>query len=397
MLSRRAFLRSSTLLALTPTVPAFLDLTARAARPERDGRVLVVIQLDGGNDGINTVVPYADEGYARYRRHLRLPRERLVRINDRVGFHPALRDMGRLLDSHRLAVVQGVSYPNPSRSHARSMAIWQTARFDAEEHRSYGWLGRALGAENRGMRASLSAFFIGTRAVPTAVQGRGSVPMVLTGFQDLRIPSVLSSRRAVAGPEVRDDLLAFTRRTLLEGYETADRLSQVSQASTREGVYPQSQLAEQLQLIARLLKAGAGARVFYTLQAGYDTHETQLPTHANILEDLASSLRAFLDDLAAARIADRVTVLCFSEFGRRVAENASAGTDHGTAGPVFLAGPAVRSGLVGESPSLLDLEDGDLRMRIDFRRVYATVLEDWLRLPARAALAGAFERLPLFR
>ena len=151
--------------------------------------------------------------------------------------------------------------------------------------------------------------------------------------------------------------------------------------------------------MARLLKAGFGARVYYTLHTGYDTHAAQLGTHQRLLAELAGAVKAFLDDLVAARLGDRVAVLMFSEFGRTVAENGSGGTDHGTSGPVLLAGPRVRAGLVGSTPSLLDLDPkhGDLRTSLDFRRVYATVLEDWLGMPARAALGGAFERLPLFR
>ncbi len=160
--------------------------------------------------------------------------------------------------------------------------------------------------------------------------------------------------------------------------------------------YPDSELARRLGLTARLIKAGLGTRVYYLEQGGYDTHGQQLPRHAVLLEELSASLRAFLDDLAASRLADRVVVLVFSEFGRRVAENGSIGTDHGTAGPVLLAGPCVRPGLHGAYPSLMDLADGDLKMTVDFRRVYATVLESWLGLPAKGALGGTFEPLPLF-
>src|SRR5262249_14977763 len=160
--------------------------------------------------------------------------------------------------------------------------------------------------------------------------------------------------------------------------------------------YPPTALARRLQLVAGLLKAGLGARVFYTLQPGYDTHAAQLPTHERLLAELGGALRAFLDDLAAAKLAERGLGLAFSEVGRRVAENGS-GTDHGTAGPVFLAGPGVKPGLVGATPSLTDLEDGDLKVGLDFRRVYAAVLQDWLALPVGPALGGNFEPLPLFR
>ena len=167
--------------------------------------------------------------------------------------------------------------------------------------------------------------------------------------------------------------------------------------SKKNGLYPETGLARKLALVAQLLKGGFAARVYYTSQSGYDTHAGQAPMHASLLSELSGALLAFLDDLRRAKLADRVSVLCFSEFGRRVAENGSGGTDHGTAAPVILAGPAVKSGLVGATPSLSDLEDGDIKMAIDFRRVYASVLEAWLGVPSRAALGGTFEPLSLFR
>jgi uncharacterized protein (DUF1501 family) len=192
-------------------------------------------------------------------------------------------------------------------------------------------------------------------------------------------------------------LAAFVRRSTLDAYATSERMAAVLRAEDKGASYPATALAGRLRVIARLLKGGVGTRVFYTAQGSYDTHYTQLQLHANLLFELSGALKAFLDDLAAARLADRVLVLCFSEFGRRAAENGSQGTDHGTAGPVFLAGPGVRAGLVGEAPKLLDLQDGDLKMSVDFRRVYATVLEDWLGLPGKPALGADFGKLPLLR
>jgi uncharacterized protein (DUF1501 family) len=405
MLSRRDFLRSSTLLALAPAVPGFLAQTARAARPEPDARVLVVLDLAGGNDGINTVVPFADEGYAKHRKALRLAKDRLVKVNDRVGLHPALGDLGKLLEDGRLAIVQGVGYPDPDGSHDESATVWQTARFTAEEQQEgHGWLGRALGEADRPSPGGPASFSIGTGPLPIALRGRGSVASALDNLEDYAAPAPESLRRAITGRESRDDLTAYVRRSLLHGYLTADSLAEAGPGRQAGVVYPQTELARRLGLVARVIRAGLGTRVFYVTQAatgatpgGYDTHASQLPTHALLLGELAGALRAFLDDLAAARVADRVAVLVFSEFGRRVAENGAAGTDHGTAGPVFLAGPGVRAGLVGQTPRLLDLDEhGNLKMGIDFRRVYATVLEDWLGLPARGALGGAFEKLPLF-
>jgi uncharacterized protein (DUF1501 family) len=403
MLTRRDFLKRSFLLALAPTVPGFLARTAWAAETQRDGRVLVVLELSGGNDGINTVVPFKDEGYAKHRQALRLPKDSLVKINDEVGLHPAMTAAGQLLESQRLAIVQGVGYRNPSRSHADSMAIWQTARLEVVrnelspgEASGFGWLGQALDEAPRPYIGAPASVFLSGQSVPVALRGRRSMASALPQLEDFAAPPEGPVRKVLAGPEPADDLTAFVRRSLLDGYMTADWLKEVGRSRDTGVTYPPTLLARHLQLIARLLKSGLGAPVFYAVQGGYDTHAGQLLTHASLLGELSAALKAFLDDLAAAGIAERVVVLGFSEFGRRVAENGSAGTDHGTAGPVFLAGPRVKAGLIGKTPSLLDLEDGDLKMGIDFRRVYASVLEDWLGLPAKAALAGTFEHLSLF-
>jgi uncharacterized protein (DUF1501 family) len=419
MFSRRDFLRAglrgSTLVALAPTVPGFLAQSARAARPVRDGRVLVVVQLDGGNDGINTLVPFKDEGYAKYRNVLRLPADRLLKVSKEVGLHPAMGDAAKLLEDGRLAIVQGVGYPNPSRSHFRSMTIWHSARVDlprfkqdqvADEDRAvYGWIGLALDGTRGPADGSPAAAFVGDGALPLALRSHRSVASALTRPEDSVLALAGGTRPAAPGPDPGpgpggDDLAAFVRRSTLDAYATSERMAQVLRV--KDGArYPATALAGRLRVIARLLKGGVGTRVFYTAQrlgsVGYDTHYAQLPTHARLLAELSGALKAFLDDLAASRLAERVAVLCFSEFGRRVEENGSQGTDHGTAGPVFVAGPRVRAGLVGEAPRLLDLENGDLKMRVDFRRVYATMLEQWLGLPAKAALGSDFEPLPLFR
>jgi uncharacterized protein (DUF1501 family) len=398
MLSRRAFLKSSTLMALAPTVPGFLVQTARAARPERDGRILVVVQLDGGNDGINTVVPFADDGYAKHRKLLRLPTPQLIKVSDQVGLHPSMTGAGKLLESRRLAIVQGVGYPNPNRSHFESMAIWHTARFDPDERNGLGWLGRALDGRERRDVSNPDSVFVGGAQLPAALRGRKCVASALTRPEDFVLAPEVKAKPG-SGAAAQDDLAAFVRRATLDAYTTADRMAEVIRAKDDGAGYPATELARELRLMARLIKTDLGTRVYYTRQSGYDTHSAQLGTHAALLGELAGAMQAFLDDLAAARLADRVVVLTFSEFGRTVQENGSAGTDHGTAGPVLVAGPSVKPGLVGRAPSLLELDakHGDLKMGLDFRRVYATVLEDWLGLPARTALGGTFERLPLFR
>src|SRR5579884_1984684 len=353
MATRRDFLKGATLLALAPTVPAFLARTARAARPDRDGRILVVIQLDGGNDGINTLVPFKDPGYAKHRQRLQLPTGQLVKVTDAVGLHPAMTDAGKLLETGRLAIVQGVGYPNPNRSHFESMAIWHTARLAAEDRTDYGWLGRALDARPAG--GGPDAVFVGGGGLPAALRGRRSIASAMTRPEDFLLDPVARPKPTGAA-DPADDLAAFVRRSALDAYATADRMAAVAAAGDAGARYPTTELAAQLRLMARLIKGGAGARVFYARQTGYDTHSGQLGVHAGLLGELAGAVRAFLDDLAAAKVAERVVVLCFSEFGRTVQENASAGTDHGTSGPVLLAGPGVRAGLVGPTPSLTDLD-----------------------------------------
>jgi uncharacterized protein (DUF1501 family) len=397
--SRRDFLKRASLVALAPTVPAFLARTARAAVPDKDGRVLVVIQLDGGNDGLNTVVPFADEGYAKCRRALRLPKEQLVKVNDSVGLHPAMGDAGKLLEGGRLAILQAVGYPNPNRSHFESMAIWHTARFDPEERGGLGWIGRGLDGDRPPAGGAPGAVFVGGGQLPAALRGRRSVASGRTRPEDFVLAPEAKPGPAGLGPEPKDDLLAFVRRSALDGYAAADRMAEVVRAGGADGRYPATDLGKQMALMAGLIKGGVGTRVYYARQPGYDTHAAQLGQHSNLLRELSGALKAFLDDLADAKLAERVTVLAFSEFGRTVKENGSAGTDHGTAGPLFLAGPCVKAGLVGATPKLLDPDPkyGDLRVGLDFRRAYVAVLEDWLGLPAKAALGAEFEKLPLFR
>jgi uncharacterized protein (DUF1501 family) len=391
MLNRRRFLQTSSLIALAPTVPAFLRRAALAAEPQTDDRILVVIQLDGGNDGINTVVPFRDPGYAEHRARLRLADDRLIRLTDDVALHPSLQGMAGLFESSRLAIVQGVGYPNPNRSHDVSMAIWQSARFDPLEHKTFGWIGRALDQTERDRRAPAS-ILIGDGELPQAVIGRRSIASNFTRLEDM-IPQRGGPRVAEATGRNSGNLGDFVRRTTLDAYTTAELLNDVARKPDSAGRYPATELAQRLQLISGLIQAGLPTRVYYVVQSSYDTHSAQAPTHSRLLRDLGDATKSFLGDLNDCGLADRVLMLCFSEFGRRVQENASEGTDHGTSGPVFLAGPGVRSGLHGAMPSLTDLDGGDLKMSIDFRRVYAAVLEGWMAVDSRPVLDGEFSDL----
>lgn len=396
MITRRSFLSNSAFLSLAPIVPAFLSRTARAAGPERDGRILVVLQLDGGNDGINTVVPFGDEGYAKHRRELRLPTEKLLKVADGLGLHPSMRAAADLLESGRLAIVQGVGYPNPNRSHFESMAIWQTASLAPPGTDARGWLGRALDSSGPS-GIGPDSVYVGDRNLPLTLASRRAVSTSFSDASDLALALSPPRPAATSIPDA-SDLAAYVNRTVTNAYATAAEL----EAATARGGdaaarYPDSELGKQMGLIARSIKSGSSARVYYAIQDGYDTHAVQLPTHSQLLREFSGALRAFLDDLDAAKLGDRVIVLAFSEFGRRPEENGSLGTDHGTAGPVFLAGSGVRPGLVGKAPALGDLRDCDLAWSCDFRCLYAALLEGWLGLPKDEILGGHFDPLPVLR
>ena len=393
MITRRRFLQSSALVSLSPTIPTFLANTLSAAEAKQDDRILVVIQLDGGNDGINTLVPLKDEGYAANRKVLRLPAKDLIKLTDDVGFHPRLRSASELFHDGRLAVVQGVGYPNPNRSHFRSMAIWHSASFDEQDHDGPGWLGQAISAKKQ-QTLGPDVIHVGVEALPVALRGRRCVATSIANSADMELTlSELGGHPVVAGSG--DNVSDFVSRSVLQAYASANELSRSAPAQGDAPRYPGSQLSRRLKLIGQMIKSGGAARVYYTSQGGYDTHAVQLPTHADLLGELSSSLKAFLNDMQAAGLEERMLVMAFSEFGRRVAENGSLGTDHGTAGPVFLAGGAVKPGLIGDTPSLTNLVGGDLQHGIDFRSIYTTVLDNWLQIPPPAHLQE-FERLSLF-
>jgi len=393
MRTRRDFLKEATLISLAPTVPAFLAQTARAASPARDDRVLVVIQLDGGNDGLNTVIPYADENYARLRPKLAVPKNRVRRLNDAAGLNPAMRDAEELFRGGRLAIVQGVGYPNPNKSHDVSKSIWQTARFDPTEHAGYGWIGRALDDGPAPRSGAPASVLVGPESVPVTLRGRKSVAGALANLDDMAV-SESAARPTAAPPD--ESLLGFVRRSEFDAFATADRLQQAAKAKSDASALPYNELARRLSLIARLIESDFGARVYYAVQTGYDTHVFQRETHDRLLRELAEALRSFLDELRQAKLDDRVVVMTFSEFGRRADENASEGTDHGAAAPLFLAGPKVKPGVHGTPPNLANLKAGDVTASIDFRQVYQAVLENWLRLPVEPALGGRFQAINLF-
>lgn len=405
MLSRRQFMHRTSLVSLYPLVPTLLGRIAHAASAQTENRSLVVIQLDGGNDGINTVVPFTDDAYGRNRKALRLDAKQIHKLDDQVGLHAQMKAAKQLFDDGRFTIVQGVGYPNPDRSHFRSMRIWQTARVDADEYTSYGWLGRALDEQkSRRDSSQPGAIYVGAEDAPVALWGRRAEAMTLANLDGLKLPYsanrlMAASPHGVTNETDGEDLQLFTTRQVLTAYDTAEQFQRQLRAAEdpSQAKYPDSALAAHLSLIAQLIKSGSAARVFYASQAGYDTHASQLYTHANLLSTLSQALKAFLDDLKNAGLEDRIVVLVFSEFGRRVKENDSQGTDHGAAAPVFLAGAKTTGGLVGTPPNFSELDQGDVKMNIDMRSIYATLLDDWLSVDSKTVLGASFPKIKVLK
>jgi uncharacterized protein (DUF1501 family) len=387
--NRRQFLRQSALVSLSPLVPAFLARSVVAADARADDRTLIVIQLDGGNDGLNTVVPFADELYARHRKELLIKPQDVLKLDANVGLHPQMKPAADLFESGRLGIVQGVGYPNPNRSHFESMAIWHHACIASDDHDGIGWLGRTADTWTKPGAQPSGSIYVGAEAPPVALRGRRAQVLSLENEADLRLASAVEPKTMV--PEAADDLAAFVHRAVDQSYAAARQFSAspAAQAGSNDG-YPASKLGQKLRLISKLMKLKGGTRLYYASQSGYDTHSAQAFTHAQLLREFAAALKAFLSDLQAAKLDDRVVVLAFSEFGRRVEENASAGTDHGAAGPVFLAGTPVRGGVLNRHPSLSGLDAGDLKMQVDFREVYAALLQNWLAVAPDAILRKPF-------
>ncbi len=402
MSDRRAFLKQSSLVGLGATVPTFLARTALAApdaaKPGAKDTILVVVQLTGGNDGLNTVVPFKDELYAKYRPTIKVPTDQLKKINDSLGLHPSLDGLAGLLQDNALSVIQGVGYPNPSQSHFRSMDIWQAA--STAETLTEGWVGKALKSMN------VPAFHISGKneSAPLALNGAPARVPSIASIEDfqLKLADAIGQKavldKAVQGAG-KPGLLDFVQRTALNTYASSKKLQEIGKNYEPKVPYPATGLANRLKVCAQLIDAGLGARVFYVAHENFDTHANQgagQGSHANLLAELSGAITAFYKDLSARGHKDRLLVMTFSEFGRRAKENGSKGTDHGSGAPMFLVGSKVKPGAIGAHPSLKDLDDGNLRFGIDFRQVYASVLDKWLGVPAKDVVGESFKAVDVF-
>jgi uncharacterized protein (DUF1501 family) len=439
--TRRSFIqRSMAFLAVSPTVPTFLHNAmlsiaspADAALIQQpsgtDGKILVVVQLSGGNDGLNTIVPYADDAYHRARGSLAFAPDRVLKMNEYLGMHPNLGPLKALYDDGKMSVLQGVGYPNPNRSHFRSMDIWQTAQPEKEVVIN-GWLGRYFDATCSGNDPHVGVC-IGETA-PVAMKGDRITALSFDRpesyryngsdterYMKLNTPAdpsasaepepapVAPSPRGRAGrnvpapiPEVTaDQQLEFLTRTAMDAQLSSDQILRVTRAHNPAGInYPGGGFGQGLRTIAAMIRGGLPTRVYYVSLGGFDTHAGQAGRHDQLMNQFAQGVSAFWADMKQQKNDQRVLMMSFSEFGRRVAQNASGGTDHGAAAPMFLFGPCVQDqGLVGRHPSLTDLDQGDLKYGIDFRSVYASILETWLEAPSKPILGQQFRTMPIIR
>jgi uncharacterized protein (DUF1501 family) len=386
--TRRQFLSRSAgfgLFALGAPAPLFWQRAAAATEAKAGLPVLVVVELGGGNDGLNTVVPYADDLYAKARPTLRIEPKTVLKLNDRVGLHPSLKDLHKLWEAGDLAVVQGVGYPNPNRSHFRAMEIWHAG--DAGPVPDAGWLGRLAD-----IQPSLGPCYVGSEATPLSVRARRFFTPSIASLSDYRIPPGTLKTSGRTTPPA-DELAREVQRRLQAAFARAAQLEAVARDLPKA---ESGSLAERLATIRVLIEHDPALRVFTTSTNGFDTHAAQKFTHRELLRSVSSAVAQFLADLRGQGLGERVVVLMFSEFGRRVRENAQQGTDHGTAGPVFLAGAPVRGGLIGSAPDLANLDEGDLKFAVDFRDVYATLLRRWVNVDPVPILGRRDEALPLF-
>ena len=369
-------------------------------------RILVVIQLSGGNDGLNTIVPYRDELYAKARPKLGIPSNDVIKLTEELGLHPSLRAIENQFSENRFSIIQGVGYPSPNRSHFESMDIWHSCHPKKDRSQS-GWLGRWITEQNAHPTSDSTAIHIGSDTLPLACQERGVQVPSLASLEQMRLKAKLDSmqdKQARPGAESNSkdsgSLLDFLSTSTVAALEVSERLDKILAQPDTSGEFPKTALGEKLRAVSRLILSGLKTRIYYVTLDGFDTHANQPDVHASLLKQWSEALAAFLSRLKQTGQQDRVLVMTFSEFGRRVSENASLGTDHGAAAPMFLAGPKLPKIIHGPMPDLSDLEDGDLRFKIDFRSVYASVLEHWMMTDSRKALDGDYhdqvEQLRLF-
>jgi uncharacterized protein (DUF1501 family) len=429
--TRRLFLqRGLALLAVTPTIPTFLDQTMMAlanpfdsqrtqAPTGKDGKILVVVQLAGGNDGLNMAVPYADDAYHRARPDLGVKAEEALKLNSYVGLHPNLTGLKGLYDNGQMCLVQGVGYPNPNRSHFRATDIWESGQPETEVETS-GWLGRYFDNTCPGCDPHVGVAIGGQ--IPLAMQGERVMPLAFERPESYRynghdVDDYIKLNGAekaafIQGPadgkllnKKTDKQMAITpaseldflHRTAMDAQISSNDILRLAKNYQPGTTYPSTEFGNSLRTVASLISGNLPTRVYYVSLGGFDTHVGERARHDALMTQLSQGISAFWADMKSQKNDDRVLMMTFSEFGRRVQQNASGGTDHGAAAPMLVFGKHLQNGLAGRYPSLTDLDQGDLKYNTDFRSVYASILQNWLETPSKPILGNQFPILPLLR
>lgn len=395
-MKRRNFLKTSAISSTAALLPGFLRAYApRRLYRSRAEKILVVVQLSGGNDGLNTVVPYQNDLYYQNRPSLAIPKSKVLTVSDELGFHPALSGLQSLYEDGFMGIVNNVGYPNPDRSHFRSMDIWHTAS-GSDEYLSTGWLGRYLDQYCVGCEQSHTALEVDD-ALSLALKGKKrngfamSSPARLKKMADNRYLKLIADH-----PHEHEENVAYLYKTLIETQASADYLANQAKVHRSRVDYPATEFGRDLKQIAELITADTDTHIYYVSLTGFDTHAAQGRRQERLLQQYGDGMKAFLEDLRQNKLLNDTLVLTFSEFGRRVKQNASGGTDHGTANNIFLMGGNLRKpGFFNDGPDLSNLDGGDLKYQIDFREIYASILNKWLHADAPKVLNGQFKGLPL--
>jgi uncharacterized protein (DUF1501 family) len=367
-MKRREFLRvTCTSMGGWLMLPGFLRAGGTWLDSFGDENKLVFIQLNGGNDGLNTFIPFEDPLYKENRPSIHIPTDKIIRTSQGMGLHPALVGFGSMLQDGNVSILQNVGYPNPNRSHFRSQEIWQTAS-DSRQYLDHGWLGRFLDIQCKDNRlASLNIDNIDN----LALKGSKSNNITLKEFRN-----ILNYRSAENEQKLSDNpQLDFVRKLQWASAEGMEEIQQAIRNAEKFSVkYANNPLSKNLEWIGKLIKGNLASNVFYTSLNGFDTHNNQLAEHQKQLTILNDAVFSFYNDMKQSNLLNRVTIVIFSEFGRRVKQNGS-GTDHGTAGPMFIIGGGTKGNIIGNNPNLQQLDKGDLIHDLDFRSVYATLLK----------------------
>jgi uncharacterized protein (DUF1501 family) len=397
----------SLFISIGVTAPAFITRTAEVAQAaklaERTGKTLIVVQLSGGNDGLNTVVPYSNPLYQKVRPTIGLTPSEYLPIDDNLALHAEMQRLKGRFDNGQVAIIENVGYPNPNRSHFRSMEIWQTAI--PEKYEPSGWVGRYLDATctgfgERNIVTSTEAFNVGGSLPLAFWTTHVMVPTIGTvqqfqfqtdgEYPDDRQNQIDSIARIYSQSSSSREYDDYVRSIGKSALETSEKVQQVAKTYQPQAQYSNDPFSQNMKMIGQLMKADLGTRLYYVALGGFDTHARQARTQAGLLKSLSEGVDAFMSDMEAQGRGDDVLIMAFSEFGRRVTQNGSDGTDHGTAAPMFVFGHAVKGGIHGTPPNLDDLDNGDLKFDIDFRSVYAGVLDNWLDTKSEDVLGAKF-------